>query len=380
MDSTSQDNVTTAFLERRTDILGPAVISTFVQGVQMGLITSLFTRFWSRVDREPGWVKAIVLFVTAAGFFQTGAAFWTWWEVHVEKFPDIPVMLQMTWSQRGMFAIILCMSAPVQAFLVWRCWVVPLSLIILGCAVSSLYSAVLMISSKWAPVVSLRGPLIPIEPSYVVALVLPAALDMIVTAILLTFLIQHYFSIPSKRTRLVLSQLMLVAWEAAVPPSFCAIASVVMLIIDPSAPSWANMLQSILGKLYVMSLLFTLNSRADIAEMYYGSDTSPHLTFTTSSFGIAMPWRSRSCTQPDNNNIPHFLIFAFKGTDNVTRGAVGASSAIAVGLVLWCCCQLRSRRELDRGFYDRQAEEQLAKDDEDVSPRSSASQKDAPLA
>ncbi|KAI0029776.1 hypothetical protein K488DRAFT_88403 [Vararia minispora EC-137] len=63
----------------------------------------------------------------------------------------------------------------------------------------------------------------------------------------------------------VLMRLIVVVWEAAVPPTACAMVSVVMYIFLRNTNFWDLTFQSVIGKLYVMSLLITLCARASIS-------------------------------------------------------------------------------------------------------------------
>ncbi|ETW85086.1 hypothetical protein HETIRDRAFT_448320 [Heterobasidion irregulare TC 32-1] len=93
---------------------------------------------------------------------------------------------------------------------------------------------------------------------------LPAFLDVAVTGILLTFLLRSRADIYSKRFRRVVTRLMIVAWEAAIPPCACAVTALVTYFTLVNVNYWDLTFQAILGKLYVISLFVTLNGRADI--------------------------------------------------------------------------------------------------------------------
>lgn len=72
-------------------------------------------------------------------------------------------------------------------------------------------------------------------------------------------------------------------WEAALPPCLCAIAACVVYITMRSENLWDVFLQSIIGKLYVISLFVILNGRHDLKR------EPPH---HSQSAGIARFWAS----------------------------------------------------------------------------------------
>jgi len=57
-------------------------------------------------------------------------------------------------------------------------------------------------------------------------------------------------------------------WESAFPPCACAIAALIACVVGaPFISYWAVMLQTVLGKLYLISLFVTLEGRAKLAAV-----------------------------------------------------------------------------------------------------------------
>jgi hypothetical protein len=104
----------------------------------------------------------------------------------------------------------------------------------------------------------------------ILSLSLSAVTDISVTAILLVFLIRSRSELHSGHFRKILYRLIIITWESAVPPCTCAIA--VMIAGAAGAPiisDWAIMLQTILGKLYLISLFVSLEGRASLASVVH---------------------------------------------------------------------------------------------------------------
>jgi len=67
-------------------------------------------------------------------------------------------------------------------------------------------------------------------------------------------------------------KLNLLIWEAAIPPTLCALVTLVTYLTQVNQNYWNLAFQAVLGKLYVISLFVSLNGRADLQQQ----DTSIH--------------------------------------------------------------------------------------------------------
>ncbi|THH29025.1 hypothetical protein EUX98_g5160 [Antrodiella citrinella] len=111
-----------------------------------------------------------------------------------------------------------------------------------------------------------------------------SVLDVAITIILLVYLSKAKANVYSSRVHRVMRQLVILIWEAAVPPCACAIIAVVTYLTMVNENWWDLMFQAILGKLYVISLFVTLNGRATIAENVNSSnDRLTSVAWVTSS-------------------------------------------------------------------------------------------------
>lgn len=168
------------------------------------------------------------------------------------------------------------MGAPVQAFLIWRCWtltnrrwsvLVFLSLILLASIISSIIVTVETFQIQFTVLTAATPvPALPLNVEFILSLTSSAVLDVAVTGILLIYLARSRPSVISSRFRMIMRRLTILVWEAAVPPCACAIVTTVTYATLVNYNYWDLAFQAVLGKLYVISLFVTLNGRAELAN------------------------------------------------------------------------------------------------------------------
>ncbi|THH05149.1 hypothetical protein EW145_g5008 [Phellinidium pouzarii] len=112
--------------------------------------------------------------------------------------------------------------------------------------------------------------------SYMIAFILTAGLDILITCLMLWFLLRAKSQVVSKRLDKTLARLHRMLWEAAVPPCACAIAACIVYITMSLESLWDVFCQSILGKLYAISLFIILSKC-----MYAKSPSSVELRLTS---------------------------------------------------------------------------------------------------
>ncbi|KDQ57278.1 hypothetical protein JAAARDRAFT_58743 [Jaapia argillacea MUCL 33604] len=238
--------------------IGPSVFGLLAQALQMGVLVDQSAEFWYRADNETTIVKLIVAFVSMVAIFQTSASFYSVWHSCI-------TMVSMTWVEKMTNIINLWMAGPVQAFWIWRCWmltgkslftIIPLVSLLLGSVATSVVVTHGVFDFNFSSPGSERGP----SPT------LPVLLDLSLTSILLVVLLRSHSYIFSRRFRKTFRRLVIISWEAGVPPCACGVATLVTYIICRNTSFWNLFTQAILGKLYVMSLFITLNGRADLRD------------------------------------------------------------------------------------------------------------------
>ncbi|KAH9057555.1 hypothetical protein EDB87DRAFT_1022840 [Lactarius vividus] len=193
------------------DFLAPYSLCLFISALEMGVIVVCFARFIAhRAEAESSPIKLLVYFVTFVSLFQTGTTFAAWWKIFVVDFGNWTTLL----------------AVPVQLFLTWRCWhllrrkwfiALPLILMIIGTIITTIYVMVILFRIRFASKDTLTVELHTFFTCYVVCLAFSA--DISVTGILLVFLIRSRSRVYTKRFRKVLSQLICITWESAIPPA-----------------------------------------------------------------------------------------------------------------------------------------------------------------
>jgi len=106
---------------------------------------------------------------------------------------------------------------------------------------------------------------------FVACLAVPASLDLVITSIMLYSLTKFLRRIHTEQLRERITRFIVVVWQAAIPPCLCAIALVIKYMVftetHPGQPQeWYGAIQAMLGKLYILSLFYTLNNRMDFTR------------------------------------------------------------------------------------------------------------------
>ncbi|OCH85471.1 hypothetical protein OBBRIDRAFT_891169 [Obba rivulosa] len=259
--------------------LGPSITGLFIEAMEMGIIINQVLTFVERVaERERPVVRLLVAFVTAMAIVQTGFGFFSVWRIFVLNFGNWPIAEDFSWADRIQSTVTVCMAAPVQTFLIWRCWtlmnrswfiLIPLSLILSASVISSTIVSQEALSIHFTVITdpSIVLPELPPNVTFILALTCSAVLDAAVTGILLFFLWRSKQNVVSSRFRRILKRLTVLVWEAALPPCVCAICTVVTYLLLVNENYWDLMFQAILGKLYVISLFVTINGRAELQDV-----------------------------------------------------------------------------------------------------------------
>ncbi|OBZ75325.1 hypothetical protein A0H81_04945 [Grifola frondosa] len=252
--------------------------SLFMEAIQTGILINQSLTFWERAERERIVVCGLVVFVSIVAFLQTGLGFFTAWHTFVSNFGNWVNSVNFTWADKMQSSITVSMAAPVQAFLIWRCWnlihkswfiLVLLSTLLLASVISSIIVTVETFQYHFGIVSDLTMPIpkVPINVTFVLSLSCSAVLDVAVTGILLTFLSRTKQNVLSSRFRRILKRLTVLIWEAALPPCICAIMTITTYLTLVNENYWDLAFQAILGKLYVISLFVTLNGRAELQDV-----------------------------------------------------------------------------------------------------------------
>jgi len=295
--------------------LGPYALATFIGALEMGVVITCFMRFLARSEKERMPIKLLVYFVTFVAALQTGTTFAAWWKISVQDFGNWSGAAVPGWPQKIHSSLTTLLAAPIQSFLIWRCWhlltlrrrwlvAVPLVLLVIGSLIATIYVTVILFLLQFQSKDTLSLSLHTFFTCFVLSLAFSAVIDIVVTSILLSFLIRSRSSIYTRRFRKVLSQLITITWESAVPPCACAIAALIATVVGaPFVSYWAVMLQTLLGKLYLISLFVTLEGRAKLASVVHLTHF-PTLTNATPNDGT---WSDPldDSSRPDQSKRPN---------------------------------------------------------------------------
>ncbi|KDQ53517.1 hypothetical protein JAAARDRAFT_427087 [Jaapia argillacea MUCL 33604] len=287
--------------------LGPTIVSMIIQALEMGVLLQHSVSFWTRSHREKMPVNLIVAFVSLVALLQTALIFYTTSDKYVTHFGDWSLVVHQEWPEKIQALLTVCMAAPVQGFLIWRCWMltkrkwlflVPMMAILVAYIIISLYVTQKVLPMNFKVSSTSSGALhhkIKIDPSFVLSLLLPAVLDIFITTTLLSYFVRSQSYIFTSHFRRVINRLITITWESALPPSCCAVIAFVTYVTTVNVSFWDLTFQAILGKLYVLSLFVTLNGRAELTKptCRCTANGTPltDLTFTTPRICVDMsPW------------------------------------------------------------------------------------------
>ncbi|TFY53248.1 hypothetical protein EVG20_g10204 [Dentipellis fragilis] len=295
----------------QADFLGPTAVATFIEAIETGVLFSQSVRFWGRAETEPFVIKLLVAFVSLVAFFQTGGAFYTAWRIYVVNFGNWAAALNPGWPERIQSVITALMATPVQAFLIWRCWnilnrrhiiLIPFTAALLGSLGTSIAVTTFVVNFNFLVAYgpnALPPQKLVVSTPFILSLILPACLDIAVTAILLTFLLRSRANVYTRQFR------------------------------RSNRNFWDLTFQAILGKLYVISLFVTLNGRADITAAQHARSHFPTLTSVGMSVagmsGVSSRLPARSFHVELSTGGPHLSlpIPGYPGPEGDTVGDVG---------------------------------------------------------
>ncbi|KAH9976619.1 hypothetical protein BGW80DRAFT_871766 [Lactifluus volemus] len=266
--------------------IAPGIIGLFVQGLESGIVLMQLSRWFYLGRTESIGVKALVLFVTTVGLVETGVSFASAWRIYVL---DYGKFIFPGWTDLIHVLLSSLQAVPIQAFFIWNCYhilhrniclIIPLILALISSLIVSIYFTlqILHIGIAKQPNQHDKIP-VTISYSFVACLVIPAALDITITCILFYSLMKFLRRIHAEHLRRRVTRYMIVIWQSAIPPCFCAVALLVKYIVftelHPNKRTmWYGTIQAMLGKLYILSLYYTLNNRMDL-------DHEPPTTYLT---------------------------------------------------------------------------------------------------
>jgi len=268
------------------DILGPIVLAALGHMLETGVVLDQLAQYCTRSwDDARGVERALVLFVTAVGTFQTVTEIIDLWDATIKDFGSM-VPPALPWWDCISPVVTVAMSCPVQLYMTWRVvkvwkwrwWtIVPL----LAAQMTSLSTAFVQTTfffTKNASSATSSNPSAStpfwqfIGPFFVASNSALSVADVLSSGLLLAFILRTQPEMKSKRMRRTLKLLMFSIWQAAVPPAVFATAATITYLCEGATSTWDIFLVSMVGKLHVIALLVTLNTRASIGRSEYERD------------------------------------------------------------------------------------------------------------
>ncbi|KAH9060658.1 hypothetical protein EDB87DRAFT_1683357 [Lactarius vividus] len=263
-----------------TPVLGPGIVGLFIQGIESGLVIAQFSQWFAALEHsESSALSIVIIFVTVVGLAQSGICFASAWSKYVQQFGMFPIE---DWSDYVQLIPTMAISVPVQALMIRRCYylvnenvfiITPLVLLLVASVVMSLWSTVLvfrevahdvalMTSSDPVRVQKLAG----ISWPYLMSILLPSVLDLTLTGVLLYYLTRTAKRVYAVHKRKRIFRLANIVWQSALPPTLCAICVSAIYLRFAIAPDivlalWLQSIQSMTGKLYVLSLFYMINAQ-----------------------------------------------------------------------------------------------------------------------
>ncbi|KAI9435574.1 hypothetical protein H4582DRAFT_2059483 [Lactarius indigo] len=234
-----------------SEVRAPGIVGLFVQGFQTGLVVSQLVQWLNLERRESTSMMALVVFVTAIGLLETGICFASVWRIYVRNFGQFHTGVTVFLTILGPGQQSTLTAAPIQALFIWRCYhILKKRIYVIIPLVLALISSIIL--SAWVTVYLFRRRLSPPNPArpedyhpaatsiwwpFVACITVPAALDVVITSILLYSLITFLRRIHTEQLRGVrhpeqrIVRFIIVVWQAAIPPGLCAVTLVIKYMV-----------------------------------------------------------------------------------------------------------------------------------------------------
>ncbi|KAH9080355.1 hypothetical protein EDB83DRAFT_971100 [Lactarius deliciosus] len=273
--------------QSRANVFGPGIVGLLIQGIGTGMIFSQLAT-WLSLPRCTGYrFTVLTVFITTIGFVQTAVYFLSIWRIYVEHYGEPSVW---TWTERIHLILTVLISTPVQSLLIWRCYhilnknvysIIPLLLLLLGSVGLAIFDTLDLFLTRF-------GEGQPTRPLVIWTFLLYSAfssiLDVILSSILFYYLTQSRKRIYVDHTVQWISRHIVIVWQSVIPPTVCTLGiSILYGVTHHLYPGpglmWYPTLQAVIGKLYVLSYFYSINSRTQfIGEQEHPSTYVSALT------------------------------------------------------------------------------------------------------
>ncbi|KAI9459852.1 hypothetical protein BJY52DRAFT_1264125 [Lactarius psammicola] len=281
------DPPTTPGPQSRANVLSPGIVGLFIQGIETGMVFSQLAIWLSLPGRtEHRFITILTVFITTVGLIQTVIYFLSTWRIYVEHYGELVVA---SWTERVHIILTALVSTPVQSLLLWRCYyilkknmyfIIPLLLLLLVTVALAIFDTIWLFMRAYG-----WGRLSRSHPfwSLLAYSASSSVLDIILSYILFFYLTRSRKRVYADHALQWISRLITIVWQSAIPPTLCAIGFFITYILSHhlhpgQKQMWYPTLHAIIGKLYVLSHFYNINSRLLFIG---GPEQSTHMSALT---------------------------------------------------------------------------------------------------
>jgi hypothetical protein len=244
--------------------MGPLYVGAVVDFFFMGILCCQVLSYYRFFPKDSSWVKKLVAFVFLISIAKSIISFLVIWDKNIVGFGDWRIAASVPWSIWSEVPVAYVMTTAAQTFFVWRCFTLTgRNWYLFGMLVTLMLTVV-----GFSVIVGLLFAIDPFNAgpirTYAVPMLVGSfTVDIIITAVVSYKLIRSQKGF-SNQTDTVLKKLLAITWESAAPPTINQIINVIVFITTASKSSWHGPINMLTPRLYIFSLLYTLNSRATI--------------------------------------------------------------------------------------------------------------------
>ncbi|KAH8831261.1 hypothetical protein DL96DRAFT_1587092 [Flagelloscypha sp. PMI_526] len=247
------------------DAVGPYFIGCILDMFCQAIIFVLFLRYLAAHCKDDGkWMRGVVVFLFLLTVLKSMQLFYLAWTVLVQNFGSLreaTLFGETNWTARSTPLVVSILCIYVQGFFVYRLWGISKS-IILPVIILTL-SIVSMIGSILVLVYKTNSPK---QRSWVyVHLTTLCASDLILTSSLMFYLWRSKKEVSIYAVGAV-EALLRTIFLTALPGTLCALVSVILCSQTSSDVHQTIAVHQAIPKLFVISMLWTLNARGQIRD------------------------------------------------------------------------------------------------------------------
>ncbi|KAJ6529903.1 hypothetical protein DFH09DRAFT_153781 [Mycena vulgaris] len=260
--------------------MGSMLLGVIVSAILYGISLLQCLYYFTRYDRDPVYLKALVASTVVLDSLHLGFVIHTVYHYLISNYYKNEAMQSMIWSV-SLEAVPTGVTASlVQSFYAYRVWRMSHHNVFLTGVIMLLVVATSACGTAWVVLAMEAGTyerLLSISPLTISINALSTGADVIITSTL-CFMLQQTRP-ASLETETMINRLILFTINTGLLTSLCAIASLISLIASPRTLIYASFYFCI-GRLYSNSLLASLNARAVIRGQINDIDTNFHIKST----------------------------------------------------------------------------------------------------